>query len=193
MNLVLLVALLLPSAPSGPTVSELYAPDTYRERADDLTVILSSFHASRNTDEPYLPFVVALGCDRKGRPLTFRPASFTLIDGEGGHHAAADYTDLLKGYDKLSFDVEWLARRPLQLGNQFAHMLRIAASFYPPTDDGVRTSFVQLSHRTWFSDVVYFPNPKDGLTGILTLRVKAEGMDAPVEVRFRVPVAIMRR
>jgi hypothetical protein len=150
-------------------------------------VLVDAFHAAQHAGYSYIPVSLAVGLMGKGAPVTFTPGSFTLIDQEGTGHAAAGYTELLQAYAKLSFDTELLRVRPLQVGQQFDHSQRVRASFYPPVDNGLRTPMVQLARRTWFTDVIYFPLPRHGLDGVLTLRVQGEGTEEPVEVRFRVP------
>lgn len=182
------LAFLSTAATDPEETSELYADNTYREARSRLTVLVDSFHVAQHADYPYIPVAVALGLMGKGSPVTFTPGSFTLVDREGTGHAAADYTELLHAYAKLPFDSELLRVRPLQVGQQFDHSQRVRANFYPPVDNGLRTPMVQLARRTWFTDVIYFPLPRHGLDGVLTLRVQGEAMEEPVEVRFRAPL-----
>jgi len=176
----------LASAERG--VSERYAFETYRERADRVTLLVDSYLASLRADEAYIPLHVAIGLVRGGPGVTVSRESFTLIDAAGNRVPAAASMEIRRDYELASFDRALMMRvRPLVVGQQFATLRRLPSDFYPDRGGiGVVQDRVNLSAFSRFQDVVYFPRPPAGLDGVLTLRLDDGGLEEPVDVHFRV-------
>jgi hypothetical protein len=45
-----------------------------------------------------------------------------------------------------------------------------------------------LDRDTYLTDMLFFPNPSEGLGDVLTLQLLTPGMDEAVELRFEVPL-----
>lgn len=175
------------------TTSEAFSFYTFRERTDRVTILVDSYPAALHDDERYLPLSVAVGVESPGSSLTFSAESFTLVDPTGKSLPSAAYEDLAREYRRREFDAALLRQRPISTGEQFTTSLRVDARFYPSSTEGTRTDRVELAPFTWFRTLIYFPRPASGLDGVFTLRVRAAGMDAPLDVRFRVPRLDERR
>lgn len=187
--LITVLALLSGSAGNpGDSPSDSFSFATYREIDGRVTLLVGSFLASLHTEDTYIPIPVAIGLRGNGPGLTVTPESFTLIDQAGRAHPAAGYEEVLRGYPKLSWDRTVLRSRPLAVGQQFDLSLRLSSRFYPATNHGLRIPRVSMAAYTWFSDVIYFPQPTHGLGGVLTLRLSGKGVDPPIDVRFTVPL-----
>ncbi len=173
---------------AGPTTSEDYAYSTYREVGDRLTVLVDSYAASLHDQDAYIPIVVAVGLSGPGKSVVVTPESFTLLDRSGKAYPAATYKEIAGKYPKRQFDASLMRSHPIVVGNQFITSYRVPADFYPTLQGrGVRMEQVELGPFTWFHTVLYFPRPATGLGGVLTLRMEGGGIDAPVDVRFKVP------
>jgi hypothetical protein len=170
---------------ADPT-SERYAFSTYREEAGRVTVFADGYPASMGGNTSFIPISVAIAMTKSGKSVAFAPESFALLDAEGHAYPAATYQELIKGYDKLKYDVSLISSRPIAVGTYITELRELEARFYPPRGSGTRTLRVELGPFTWFNDVLYFPRPPAGLGGVLTLRVAMPGADS-IAVRFEVP------
>lgn len=175
-----------PKTPDRRT-SEGFAFATYREQSGSLTVLLDAYPATLHENDAYIPLPIAIGLRGKGEPVTLTTESFTLVDARGNAEAAASYEQLSAQYPKRSFDESLFRQRPIVLGSLFSNSREVHSSFYPAPGRGTRSDRVELAAFTWFDDVVYFPKPKAGLDGVLTLKIHGQGMEKPIEVVFEVP------
>jgi hypothetical protein len=126
---------------------------------------------------------VAIALMANGASLAFTLESFTLTDAQGNRVPAAGFSEVRNGYPKLSFDRDLMRSRPITIGMTITDRPRITSSFYPPTAEGTKIARVELAPFSWFSDIVYFPRPRGGLGGVMTLSVAVAGRD-PVELKF---------
>jgi hypothetical protein len=182
-----LALLAAPLATGGsPKPSETFAYATYWEKRDDITVLVDTLTPSFRDDQPFIPIPVAIGFQAYGEEITITRESFFLIDKSGTLYGAASYAEVVDGYPALLFD-RFFARGPV-VAQEFSLSRRIPSDFYPPKGDGRRIDRIHLSAYSWFSDVIYFPRPRAGLEGVLTLRVSGGGIDPPIDVRFKVPL-----
>lgn len=171
-----------------PTTSEAFAFATYRVRAGAVTVLVDAYPAALHAEDAYIPLSVAVGYTDRGPGITVTAESFTLIDSTGMVHAAVPYGEFIRNYSKREFDAELLRNRPLVAGQQFDTSIKLPARFYPTVaTGGTRMERVELAPYTWFSTLIYFPRPRAGWDGVMTLRLSGGGVQPPVEVRFRIP------
>jgi hypothetical protein len=176
---------------ADPT-SERSAFSTYREEAGNLTVFADGYPASMSGNAKYIPITVAIAMTKSGKGVVFNPESFTLIDASGHAYPAAGYDEMLRGYDKLSYDRSLVQTRPIEVGSYVADMRELEARFYPPVNGGTRTPSVELAPFSWFNAILYFPRPPAGLDGVLTLKV-ATAETASIDVRFEVAQQATRK
>jgi hypothetical protein len=167
----------------APPTSHRTGYSTFREETGGLSVFADGYPASLGAEDAYVPVPVAIALMRNGPSVAFTPESFTLADAQGNRVPAAGFVEVTRAYPKLAFDRALVRTRPIALGTFITDRPRVAASFYPPTDDGTRIPRVELAPFSWFDDVIYFPRPPAGLGGVMTLSVSIAGGD-PVEVRF---------
>ena len=77
-------------------------------------------------------------------------------------------------------------QNPLQTGDDFSLSHLVASNFYP-NEPGAFYTVANLDRDTYLRDILFFPQPEGGLSGILTLQFLTPGMDKPVEVKFEIP------
>lgn len=181
---VLAAAVAAPSWAADRRTSDRFSFSTYKEETNAYVALVDGYPASLRADQAYLPVPIALGL-RGGIPrLVLTSESFELIDSRGKVYPLAGYGEVTSGYDMLSFDRSLVRTRPLVAGLKFATSHRVSSRFFPVPGRDVRIDHLELAPFTWFSDVLYFPKPDAGIGGVLTLRIKGQGLDAPIEVRF---------
>lgn len=177
-------ALAVPSAAAQRTdTSERYAYSTFRAQTGAIDVLVDGYPASLHPEDAYIPIPVAIAKVSAGKAIALTPESFRLIDAQGNAVPAAAYGELLRNYGKMSFDRSMLHRRPLTLGAYYGSYLDVRGAFFPPPEDGSRIQRVEVPAYGIYRDVLYFPMPPAGLSGVLTLEMKVP--DAPpVRVKF---------
>ncbi len=167
------------------TLSPTWSADTYRATNDRVELIVDAWPASLRTGQEFVPIPVAVGVRGRSAPIRFHEESFTLVDAAGDEYPMASYNAVAERYPMRTFDRTMMAGRPLAVGTRFYGLTRVPSRFFPAPGAGTRTTSVELSAFSWFEDVLYFPRPAD-VHGPLTLRLKAAGLEQPVEVRFEV-------
>ena len=173
-----------PSWAADPRTSDRFSYSTYKEETDSYVALVDGYPASLRANQAYVPVPIALGL-RGGIPrLKLTTESFELIDARGNVYPLAGYGEVTSGYDMLTFDRSLVRTRPLVAGLKFATSHRVASRFFPAPGRDVRIDHLELGPFTWFSDVLYFPKPDAGIGGVLTLRIKGQGLASPIEVRF---------
>jgi hypothetical protein len=168
---------------AAPTTSFRNGASTFREEAHGLSVFADGYPASLGAKDAYVPVPIAIALMRNGASLAFTLESFTLTDAKGNRVPAAGFAEVKDGYPKLGFDRSLIRTHPLALGTTITEKPRIPSNFYPPTDARTRISRVELAPFSWFTDVVYFPRPKAGLDGVMTLSVAVTGGE-PMELKL---------
>lgn len=172
---------------TAPDTSFKYAPSVYREEVGRYTVLVDGFLASFHRYDDYVPIVIAVGAEGRGAPVRFTTESFVLVDAEGNTFPVAGFDEVQRGDTRREWDRTVLRQWPMVLGQTFRISTRVPARFFPTNSQGTRTPRVEIGPFHWFQDVLYFRRPDAGLDGVLTLTVRGEGMEEPVEVRFEVP------
>jgi hypothetical protein len=169
----------------GTSENIFYA--TYQQKAGPIAAVVGSYGASfEEANENFmLQIAVGLTGDAK-KELDFSDKSFTLLDSDGNLYAMTTPTAMSKEVELLDYADEMQHSEPLQLGKEFDNLERINSSFYATKED-LQWASVHLKYSSYFEDVVFFPKPKSGFDGVLTLNVLTAGMAGPVEVHFRVP------
>lgn len=165
--------------------SEGFGPSTFRERTDQLTLIVSTSLASQRGGEEYIPIPIAVGYAGKGPSISITPESFTLVDAAGNRYPLAGFKDVRQNYAKLRFDRSILRAQPLIVGLQFETSRRVAANFFPAPDGNLRTDHINLSPFMWFTDVLYVARPAHS-DGVMTLEFKPHGLQQQVAVRVAI-------
>ncbi len=171
--------------------SESFGANTFRERSDQLTLIVGTNLAAQRLDDLYIPLPIAVGYSGKGPEIKITPESFTLVDAAGHRYPLAGLTSVRQHYPKLTFDRTVLSAQPLIVGLQFETSQRVAANFFPAPNGGLRTEHVNLAPFMWFTDVLYVERPLD-MNGVMTLEFKPQGLDRRLAVKVVVP-EIQRR
>lgn len=185
-----LAAVLLASglclADDAPTSKKLDG-FTYKETSGRVTLILGAQLAAINENEPFVPLQIAAGVRGKGQTLVLTRASFLLFDARGGAHTLAPVEEVVaSGLISANKRIAATAA-PLNKGLAFLDMPKVGSNFYPATGKDVGTERIELGPRTYFSDIIYFPRPEEGLDGTLTLQFVARGLREPIRVTFAVP------
>jgi len=163
------------------------AYSTYREQTGDVTFLVDSFTAFYSTGQEYMPLHVGLGVF-KGHTLKATLESFTLIDSVGNRSRPVPLDVIQKNYKRLDQDKNLLMERPLNTGEEFSTLRQVSAAFYPVTQSPrMATGGVELPSGTWWQDSLYFAVPDEGLDGVLTLELAAQGLDKPITVAFEIP------
>ena len=168
---------------AAPSTSHRTGASTFREEDRGLSVFADGYPASMGGKDAYVPVPIAIALMRNGASVAFTLESFTLADAQGNRVPAAGFSEVKNGYPKLDFDRSLMRTRPIAVGMTIEGRPRIASNFYPPTGAGTRIPRVELAPFSWFSDVVYFPRPRAGLGGMMTLSVAVAGSE-PVELQF---------
>jgi hypothetical protein len=178
------VLLAAAASASQPETSSKIDAYTYFEQVNHISVIVSSRLASISRDETHLPFQIAIGVHDNDTELFITRASFLLTDDEGVLHPMAAFADV--HHTLVSGITRSAAAWPLNTPNEYLRMEEVLIDFYP---EGIRsgTEGFWLARRTYFEDVIFFPQPESDLDGVLSLRFVARGLPEPIEVRFLVP------
>jgi len=185
--LLLLVLAGSPARAAGhETTSQSVSFATFKEEAGRTTVIVGTQLTGNYAEAPYAPLQVAVGVDGEGPPLVIGPSSFTLIDAGGVVHPMAPFEDV-RDAEMISFVKQLDRTVPLITGNSFLDYARASSIFYPVSGAPAGKERVELTDRTYCKDVIYFPRPRHGWRGVLTLQFVARGLEAPIRVRFTVP------
>ena len=177
---------------AAPVTSHRTGASTFREEDRGLSVFADGYPGSLGADDAYVPIPVAIALMTSGASIGFTLESFTLADAQGNRVPAAGFTEVRNGYPKLGFDRELMRSRPIAVGMTITDRPRITSSFYPPTAAGTRIPRVELAPFSWFTDVVYFPRPRAGLSGVMTLSVAVAGRE-PVELKFLMDSGLLAR
>jgi len=168
-----------------PATSKEVAYHTYVETAGRVTVIVDSYPARLFQKEKYIPLQIAVGVTGKGPELTVSIDNFTLVDGEDVY-AAAPPSYLGKQPQIIRQMHDYASYSPMQVGKNFRISKRTPSRLYTP--EGVGDAQVHIDRENYLIDSIYFLNPQEGLQGVLTLTFETDGMENPVEVRFKVPL-----
>lgn len=172
------------SKKEGAETSEHLAFATFKERVGRVEMIVGSLPAAIEEKEEFLPLQIAVGVFDKGPELTITLDSFTLFDADNQVYDMAMANQVDAGLQQYVKQIN--RNTPLQTGRDFQFSKLTQAGFYSP--EGVTLESVHLDRETFMVDTIYFVHPKDGIEGVLTLRLLTEGMDKPVDVRFTVPL-----
>jgi hypothetical protein len=159
---------------------------TFKEEAGRVTVIVGSQLTGHYGQSPYAPLQIAVGAYGDGPTLVVTPASFALIDARGVVYPMAPYPEV-RDAEVILFVKQLDRAVPLVTGDSFLGRARVSSIFYPQSGAPAGKERVELTHRTYFKDTIYFPRPENGWTGVLTLQFVARGLDEPIRVRFTVP------
>jgi hypothetical protein len=168
----------------GADTSEHLAFATFKERVGRVELVVGSLPAAIEEKEEFLPLQIAVGVFDKGPELTITLDSFTLFDAHNQVYDMAMANQVDTGLQQFVAQIN--QNTPLQTGKDFQFSKLTQAGFYSP--EGVTLDNVHLDRETFMVDTIYFVHPKDGIEGVLTLRLLTEGMDKPVDVRFTVPL-----
>jgi hypothetical protein len=194
------------AAAAAQKTSEEYASYTYKDQAGDFTVLVDSWPAAYRTTEDYFPVVVAVGRSEKKRVKGETEAQkeagknadrksvvvgvddFMLTDAQGSLIRPASLDEIQSGYKYLLDDKNMLAEEPMNTGDLFSSSAPLSVAFYPVGGGGrFETGGVEMETFTWFMSTIYFDRPDAGLGGIMTLTLSGDGIDPPVNVRFKIP------
>lgn len=191
-----LLAIVLLLCGASPAIAQAHDQGTseesayfvYREKAEDVTFLVDAFSAYFAEGQPYVPLHVGVA-RFKGSTLELTLESFRLVDSEGNSVYPAPFADLSHDYERLQQDKQLMIERPMSVGDEFSILSPISATFYPVTQSPrMATERVELPNGTWWQDSIYFPMPPAGLGGVMSMDLRLKGLDAPITVRFEVPL-----
>jgi hypothetical protein len=172
--------------PSDTSKSLFFA--TYKETTDRVELVAGSLIAGVAEHEKYIPLQFAVGVNGKGPELEITPARFQLIDSRGNIYNAVSEQDVAKEAGVLQYARAFNEQNPLQTAFEFStNIQRVMSDFYP-MDGGKFYVVSHLGRDSYLTDLLFFPNPGEGLADTLTLQLLTPGMDAAVELRFAVPL-----
>jgi hypothetical protein len=104
------------------------------------------------------------------------------------HYYPATYEQIQGQYKFLMDDKNMFAAEPMSTGNLFNESALLGAPFYPVSGGGrLRATAVELEPWSYFMSAIYFEHPDPGLVGIMTLTLKGDTIDPPINVRFELP------
>ena len=159
---------------------------TYREQAGNVTFMVDSYTAFYAAGQPYVPLHVAIAVF-KGTKLDLSLESFSLLDAEGNRAYPASFGEIENDYKRLQQDKELMRMHPMNVGQQMSTLSQASSTFYPETASRrMATESVELPVGTWWQDTIYFPMPS-GLDGVMSMELRASGLEDPITVKFRVP------
>jgi hypothetical protein len=187
-TLLTLILTLLPAT----TVAEEGDPETstslYTEAWGDCRESFCAAVGSavaRTKHDELLPLQVAVGVRDFGGELRITYKSIVLIDPAGNEIPPANPEKVAQERKFLASAHRYAARRGMPVGAIIRRSSRpVRADFY--NKDGHFFTGAHLANTTHFTDVFVFPKPAD-LDGVFTMRVMTEGMDAPLDIRFKIP------
>jgi hypothetical protein len=168
---------------AAPSTSFRNGASTFREEVQGLSVFADGYPASLGAKDAYVPVPIAIAVMRNGASVAFTLESFTLTDAKGNRVPAAGFVEVKNGYSRLNFDRSLMRTRPIAVGMTITERPQIPSNFYPPTDGRTEISRVELAPFSWFTDVIYFPRPTAGLSGVMTLSVAVKDAE-PIELKF---------
>jgi hypothetical protein len=185
--LLVLVASLVFGRAQDEDTSKESAYSTYREQTGNVTFMVDSFIAFYSTGQEYMPLHVGLGVF-KGDTLKMTLESWSLIDSVGNRSLPVPLKVIQTKYKRLQQDKNLLMQRPMNTGEEFSVLEQVSAAFYPVTQSPrMATGGVELPAGTWWQDTIYFEVPDEGLDGVLSMELDAQGLDKPITVAFRIP------
>jgi hypothetical protein len=176
----------LPCLADDVATSKSLSFATYKEEVGRVTVIVGSQLTGNYAESRYAPLQIAVGVYGEGPALVISPASFSLIDAAGTVYPMAPYPDV-RDAEIILFVKQLDKTIPLVTGDAFLDRVRVSSIFYPQSAAPAGKERVELTDRTYFKDLIYFPRPENGWDGVLTLQFMARGLERPVQVRFSVP------
>ena len=191
-----------PAAAPAAKTSDEYSAYTYKETSGEITVLVYSWPATWRAKDNYFPLFVAVGrtsekhkkgessADKKaGRAsMIIKLDNFELADEQGNLYYPATYEQIQGQYKFLMDDKSMFAAEPMETGNLFNESTSLGAPFYPVDGGGrLRATAVELEPWSYFISAIYFEHPDPGLAGVMTLTLKGDTIDPPVNVRFEVP------
>jgi hypothetical protein len=187
--LTILILALVPTASFAETVpsetSESLYTDSWGECRGEFCAAVGSAVARGAKSDDLMPLQIAVGVRDFGGELHLTYKSFVLVDPAGNEIPLANPEEVAKQRKFLSAAQRYAARRGMPVGAIIRRSSRpVLADYY--NKDGHFFTGVHLSNSTHFTDVMVFPKPAE-LDGIFRLRVMTEGMDAPLEIRFKIP------
>lgn len=163
---------------------------TYMESSGPITFLVYSYAAHWRWDDPYFPLQIAVGVAplKKEKAIQLSLGDFQLIDQEGDTYDPPPYATLIKDYQHLSADQQYLNLRPINVDMLFQSYSKNVGAFYPVSGGlRLRTGEVELPAASYYVDIIYFPHPQNGLDGVLSLQLSDPSLESPIEVKFRVP------
>ena len=172
--------------PSDTSKSLSFA--TYKETVGRVEVVVGSLIAGVAAHEKYIPLQFAVGVNGKGPELEITPDRFQLIDSKGNIYNAVSEHDVAKEPGVHQYARAFNKQNPLQTAAEFnTDIQRVMSDFYP-VEGGKFYVVSHLDRDSYLTDLLFFPNPNEGLEDTLTLQLLTPGMDEAVELRFAVPL-----
>jgi hypothetical protein len=174
-------------ATAAPETSQNIGYGAYQATVGRVQLVVGAHAAAISQHEKFIPLQIALAVRGKGPELEVAMARFELVDATGEIIDPASTETMAEQASLIQYMKEYRQTSPLPIGEQFTGLRKIRSNFYP-LEGGDFFVESHLSRDSWLSDVIYFPTPKAGLAGVMTLQFLTPGMDAPVELRFEAPV-----
>jgi len=173
----------LPIAAADSDLSRRYGYSTFRARTGAIDLLVDAYPASLAAGEPLVAIPVTIARVTAGKEIELTPDSFKLIDAEGNTLSVASYAEVLRDYDKLSFDRSLSRRGGSTLGSFYRGFHRVGGTFFPTHGRGTRVDRIEVPSFGVHEDILYFPMPPAGLAGVLTLEMTTPD-NPPVQVKF---------
>jgi len=167
----------------GP--SETIAFAAYASGEGRVRAAVGSAIADTVKSDDLLPLQIAISVWGEGPELRFTLDSFALMDAAGNVYRVADPKAVAERLGVFTKAQNYLRQRPMPIGAIIRDSAFVRSEFY--NKGGTIWGGTYLSSGNHTQDVIFFPRPRAGLGGVLTLRVLTEGMSEPVEVRFEIP------
>jgi hypothetical protein len=189
-------------AASAAKTSEEFSAYTYKEQSGEITVLVYSWPANWRAMDNFFPVFVAVGRTSEKHKKGETPAekkddrasmiidldNFELTDAQGNLYHPATYEQIQAQYKFLMSDKSMIAAEPMVTGNLFNESAFLGAPFYPVSGGGrLRANAVELEPWSYFMSAIYFQRPDSGLGGVMTLTLKGDKIDPPINVRFELP------
>ena len=153
----------------APDVDRKLSTFAYIEEGKLATFIVDTRATRYRGKDAYIPIEIAIA-NMGVKQLTLTRESFTLADDKGNRYPCASPRELLDNYDFLDLDRD-LEELEGIVFNRFGALTRYPSNF-SPTHFAVREGQsrvvidrVQLPKFGYLLDMIYFPQPKTGLTG----------------------------
>lgn len=161
----------------------------YKGETNSVKLIVDTEIARLRKAEPYFPIVIYLG-HSENMVLKASRGSFTLQNPDGQSVSLPSYEEVLKGYgtNLMSSDLTYLTKMEDYASMNFLSCKMVSkVCFFPsPSSGSILYDNVEMSNRSYFRTILYFPNNSANKDGIYKLIYEDKEKGIKVETPFEI-------